>query len=203
MALVGVLAIAIGLSLVIAAVLAATLGTKKPAPAASAAAPGYQVVQSKGGELSFEAPLEWSTKVEVSDTAGVDEVVGAGAVSTSMDDFKAAETDGVVAVVTGPGASTSAAFAGATIGNSTVFCPPTHCTTGKPQEIDKQLTSPVPQNDSQFTFSEPASDNSAGELRYTIETAPPTRYVVVIVRARDPAKGTDVIEHAVGSLTLK
>lgn len=220
--LVGAVAIAVGLTIVVAAVLAAIVGDKTPTPpattrAATGGSPSspsattggvsdpqrYQLVTTRDGSLDFEAPAEWTTLVQVSGTAGNDQVVGAGAVSTSLDDYKAARTDGIVAVVTGPGESTSAGLAGAIIGNSSVFCPPTACTTGKPAEKDVQLESPVTQVDSQFTVSEPAVDGGPGELRYTIETAAPTRYVVMIVRAADPAVGSDVLEHALGTLSVR
>lgn len=224
--LVGTLVIAVGVTIVIAAVVTAIVGAKatnpattRPhaqasgtvpdaapddtaAPSGSAGDSDWQTVTAKGGAISFEAPSKWTTQVDVSGDAGGEKVVGAGAVATTLDDYKAATTGGIVAVVTGPTTATSAALTGATIGNSTIFCPPTRCTTGKPQELDKQLDSSVTQTRSQFTFSEPATDTSAGEFRYTIETANPTRYVVVIVRAVDPAEGADALEHALSTLKL-
>lgn len=200
--LVGTLVIAVGVTIVIAAVVTAVVGAKATNPSGSAGDSDWQTVTAKGGAISFEAPSKWTTQVDVSGDAGGEKVVGAGAVATTLDDYKAATTGGIVGVVTGPTTATSAALTGATIGNSTIFCPPTRCTTGKPQELDKQLDSSVAQTRSQFTFSEPATDTSAGEFRYTIETANPTRYVVVIVRAVDPAEGADALEHALSTLKL-
>lgn len=215
--LVGALLIGVGLTIAISAVLAVVLGNgAPPAPATTreVAEPGpdspdvpsdpqrYQVVRSKDGAIRFEAPAEWTTRVDVSAEVGADSVTGAGAVSTTLDDYKAAKTDGVVAVVTGAGEATSPALAGAVIGNSPVFCPPTKCTTGKPTELTKQLDSPVTQSNFQFTYSTPAADGSPGELRYTIETTAPTRYIVMIVRAADPQQGADTLEHALATLTV-
>lgn len=215
--LLGALIAGVGLTIAISAVLAAVVGTEAPttSPTTRAAdGPGpdspqgasdperYQVVRSKDGAISFEAPVEWGTLVDVAAKAGSDSVSGTGAVSTTFDDYKAAKTDGIVGVITGTGEATSPALAGAVIGNSSVFCPPTKCTTGTPTELTSQLDSPVTQAGFQFTFSTPAADGEPGELRYTIETPAPTRYIVMIVRAADPQQGADAMEHALATLQV-
>lgn len=214
--LVGAIAIGVGLTIVIAAILTAIVGERAPevsrpdsattsgGPSGQASDPTkWQVVVSTPGSFGFEAPLGWTTEVKATAEVGGDKVAVAGAVSATYDDFKAAKTEGVVVAVTDPTDSTSAGFAGALIGNSDVFCPTAGgCTTGKPQEVEKVLDSPVRAVDTQYTIAPPADDDTPGEFRYTIETASPTRYIVVIVRATDPEDGADVMEHAVATLDV-
>lgn len=205
--LVGAIAIGVGLTIVIAAILTAIVGERAPTPGGASGQASdpttWQVVRSVPGSFGFEAPVEWTTDVKGAGEVGGDEMAVAGAVSTTYDDFKAARTDGIVVAVTDPTDSTSAGFAGATIGNSDVFCPTEgDCTTGKPQEVEKVLDSPLRTVDTQYTIAPPADDSTPGEFRYTIETASPTRYIVVIVRATDPEHGAEVMEHAVATLDV-
>lgn len=215
-AITGVVIIAVGLTIVVSAVLAAIVGTDSstgPPPSRAQtsspggepepeAAAGQQIVQTRDGSLSFEAPAEWTTRVDVSSSAAGTNVTGAGAVETTYNDYKAATTGGILAVVTDVTEPTSAGLMGALIGNSSLFCPPGGCTTGKPVEVDVKFPSPVTAVDTQLTLSDPASAGSPGEMRYTIETEAPTRYIVLIARSADPHALADVIEHAVATLTL-
>lgn len=221
--LVGMLAVVAGATIAVSAVVTAVAGERQPAPATTSPATRepesllqpdtsepatvtdatqWQLIEATDGSLSFEAPRQWPTLVFVSTTGGSAVINGAGAVATTYDDYKAATTEGIVAVATDPTEATSAGLQGALIGNSGTFCPTAGCTTGKITELPTQLPSSLTQVDFQYGVAPPGT-GALGELRYTIETASPTRYVVLVVRAEDPFQGEEILEHALATLKLR
>lgn len=222
LALVGILAIAAGATIAVSAVVAAVAGDQPRAPATTSAAPRqrealeepdtsapqtvsdpskWQLVATPDGSLSYEAPRQWTAAVDYSEGAGANRIAGTGRMATSFDTYLAATGEGIMVVATETTDATSAGLQGAVIGSGAAFCPLSGCTTGKITELPTQLPSSLKQVDSQYAVAPPGT-GTLGELRYTIETSSPTRYVVLGVRTADPYQGEEILKHAAATLKL-